>query len=73
MITLKELWLRFKLKKIILGNGQPATDYIMELPKKHRLVAAKSILECLKMGYPLNNMEITCMGRELNRKRLGII
>ena len=72
MNTLKELWFRLKLKNIMLSNGQLATEYVMELPKQHREVAAMSILKCIEIGYPLNNMEITCMGRELNRKRLGI-
>lgn len=72
MKKLKELWLLKKLKKITLSNGQPALDYMRGLPKQHRAVAAESILECLRLDYPLNNMEITCKARELNRKRLGI-
>ena len=29
----------------------------------------RSIFECLRLGYPLNNMEITSKARELLRKR----
>lgn len=67
------MWLRNKLKKVTLSNGQAATDYIINLPKQHRDVAARSILECIRLDYPLNNLEITCKARELNRKRLGIV
>ena len=73
MSIFKELWLRHKLKNVTLSCGKSAIDYIMELPEKHRIVAADSIFECLRLKYPLNNMEITCKARELNRKRLGII
>ena len=73
MNILKKQWLRWKFRKITLSSGQSAAEYVMGLPEHHRAVAAKSILECLRLDYPLNNMEITCMGRELNRKRLGII
>lgn len=73
MNILKLQWLRWKLKKITLASGQSATDYMMGLPKQHRMVAAESILECLRLNYPLNNMEITCKAREMSRKRLGII
>ncbi len=61
-----------KLKGITLSNGQSAVDYVNSLPEKHREVATESILWCSEMGYPLNNLEITRKGRELNRKRLGI-
>ena len=72
MSILKKIWFLEKMKKITLSSGQSARDYVLGLPKQHREVAAKSILECLRLNYPLNNMEITCKARELNRKRLGI-
>lgn len=61
-----------KLENITLSNGQNALDYVNSLPQQHREVATEAILECLRLGYPLNNLEITCKGREINRKRLGI-
>ena len=61
-----------KLENIILSNGQKALDYVNNLPQQHREIAMEAILECLRQGYPLNNLEITCKGREINRKRLGI-
>lgn len=73
MKKLKEIWLFRKLKNTTLSNGQFAVDYLMELPKQYRMVAAESIIECIRLSYPLNNMEITCKARELNRKRLGIV
>lgn len=73
MSILEKIWFLRKMNKITLSSGQSAKDYILGLPKQHRAVAAESILECLRLSYPLNNMEITCMGRELNRKRLGIV
>jgi len=60
------------LEGITLSNGQTAQDYVNSLPEKHREVATESILECLRLGYPLNNLEITRIGRAINRKRLGI-
>ena len=60
------------LEGIVLSSGQSAIEYVQSLPEQHREVATESILECLKLGYPLNDMEITSKGRELNRKRLGI-
>ena len=30
----------------------------------------EAIFECLRLGYPLNDMEITSKARELQRKRL---
>ena len=62
-----------KLKGIILSNGQTAEDYVNSLPEKHREVATESIIWCFENGYPLKNLEITRKGRELNRKKLGII
>lgn len=55
-----------------MSNGQNALDYVNDLPQQHREIAMEAILECLRQGYPLNNLEITRKGREINRKRLGI-
>ena len=63
---------RETLEKTTLSNGQNALDYVNSLPQQHREVAKEAILECLRLGYPLNNLEITRIGREINRKRMGI-
>ena len=58
-----------KLSIIYLRNGQNALQYVMSLSKKYRQIATEAIFECLRLGYPLNNMEITGKARELQRKR----
>ena len=60
------------MENITLSNGQNALDYVNSLPQQHKEVATEAILECLRLNYPLNNLEITRIGREINRKRLGI-
>ena len=58
-----------KLSNIFLVNGQTALQYIMKLQAKYRQIATEAIFECLRLGYPLNDMEITGKARELLRKR----
>ena len=58
-----------KLSTIYLGSGQTALQYIMNVSEKYRQIATEAIFECLRLGYPLNNMEITGKARELQRKR----
>ena len=58
-----------KLSTIYLVSGQTALQYIMNVSEKYRQIATEAIFECLKLGYPLNNMEITGKARELQRKR----
>ena len=58
-----------KLSTIYLRNGQSALQYIMNLNEKYRQIATEAIFECLRLGYPLNDMEITGKARELLRKR----
>ncbi|WP_259305865.1 hypothetical protein [Segatella copri] len=41
----------------------------MSLREKYRQIATEAIFECLRLGYPLNNMEITGKARELQRKK----
>ena len=50
-------------------SGQSALQYIMNVSKKYRQIATEAIFECLRLGYPLNNMEITGKAREMLRKR----
>ncbi|WP_245594816.1 hypothetical protein [Hallella seregens] len=52
-----------------LRNGQNALLYVQSLKQGVRQIAAEAILECSRLGYPLNNMEITSKARELQRKR----
>lgn len=58
------------LSDISLRDGQRANLYVSSLSPKYRPIATEAIYECLKLGYPLNDMEITSMARELQRKRL---
>ena len=61
-----------KLSTIYLRDGRNALQYIMSLSEKYRQIATEAIFECLRLGFPLNNMEITGKARELQRKRNGI-
>ena len=45
-----------KLSTIYLVNGQTALQYIMNVSKKYRQIATEAIFECLRLGYPLNDM-----------------
>ena len=45
----------------------PAICY--EPERKVQADSDQAIFECLRLGYPLNNMEITGKARELQRKR----
>ena len=58
-----------KLSTIYLVSGQTALQYLMSVSKKYRQIATEAIFECLRLGYPLNDMEITGKARELLRKR----
>ncbi len=58
-----------KLSTIYLRNGKNALEYVMNLNEKYRQIATEAIFECLRLGYPLNNMEITGKAREMQRKR----
>ena len=60
--------------------GRKIIDYIFkrwaersaicyEPERKYRQIATEAIFECLRLGYPLNNMEITGKAREMQRKR----
>ena len=58
-----------KIIAIYLVNGQTALQYLMSMSKKYRQISTEAIFECLRLGYPLNNMEITGKARELQRKK----
>lgn len=58
-----------RLLTLSLRNGQPALQYVLNLNPKFRQIATEAILECSRLGYPLNNMEITSKARELQRKK----
>ena len=58
-----------QLSTLYLRNGQTAWQYIQGLNRRFRQIAAEAILECPRLGYPLNDMEITSMARLLQRKR----
>ena len=58
-----------KLSTIYLRSGQNALQYVMSLSEKYRQIATEAIFECLRLGYPLNDMEITGKAREMQRKR----
>ena len=58
-----------KLSTIYLVGGQTALQYLMNVSKKYRQIATEEIFECLRLGYPLNDMEISGKARDLLRKR----
>lgn len=58
-----------RLSNIFLRNGKSAMEYVLCLHQGVRQIATEAIFECLRLGYPLNNMEITSKARELLRKR----
>ena len=57
------------LSELSLRDGRNAQQYVQSLPPEVRQIATEAILECSRLGYPLNNMEITSKARELQRKR----
>ena len=60
-----------RLSNIYLRNGENALTYVQSLNAGVRHIATEAILECLKLGYPLNNMEITSKAREMQRMRMS--
>ena len=50
-------------------SGQTALQHLMNVSKKYRQIATEAIFECLRLGYPLNDMEISGKARKLLRKR----
>lgn len=59
-----------KLSRLYLRDGQNALRYVQSLNPDVRPIATEAIFECLRLGYPLNDMEITSKARELLRERL---
>ena len=57
-----------KLSTIYLVNGQTALQYLMNVSKKYRQIATEAIFECLRLGYPLNDLELSGKVREPLRK-----
>ena len=55
-----------QLLKLYLRDGQNAQQYVHGLPAKLKLIATEAILECSRLGYPLNNMDITSKAQELH-------
>ena len=58
-----------QLSRLYLKDGQNALQYVQSLNQNVRQIAIEAILECSKLGYPLNNMEITSKARDLMRKK----
>ena len=59
-----------ELNGLTLTNGMKAFDYVISLPEEHQEVATQAILNVSAKGWPLNDMEITSMAREIQRNRL---
>ena len=55
------------LSNIYLRNGQTALQYVTGLNAEHKQIVTEAIFECLRLGYPLNDMEISGKVRELLR------
>lgn len=76
----KIVWRYFTNKKklakqfegMVLSDGQKPLEYIESYPEIDRKIVAKAIIKCMRLGYPLNDLEITRKARELNRIRFGI-
>lgn len=58
-----------RLSNLYLRNGKNAQQYVLSLNPAYRRIATEAILECSRLHYPLNDMEITSMTRLLQRKR----
>lgn len=58
-----------ELLSLSLRDGQNAYQYVQNLRQEVRQIAIEAILECSRLGYPLNNMEITSKARELVRRK----
>ena len=56
-----------KLSTLYLNDGRNALSYVLSLRQEVRPIAIEAIFECLRLGYPLNNMEITSKAREMQR------
>ena len=57
-----------RLSTLYLRNGVTARQYVLGLDQKFRQIAIEAILECSKLGYPLNNMEITSKARSCSAR-----
>ena len=80
-LVVSQLNRKFAAKTIIMKSyGRKIIDYIFkrwtersavsyEREQKYRQIATEAIFECLRLGYPLNDMEISGKARELLRKR----
>ena len=58
-----------KIIDYIFAKRTKRMQYVMNLSEKYRQIATEAIFECLRLGYPLNDMEITGKAREMQRKR----
>lgn len=59
------------LSGVSLEDGRSALQYVQSLPRGVRRIATEAILECSRLGYLLNNLEITSKAREIVRVRKG--
>ena len=57
------------LSGVSLEDGRSALQYVQSLPRGVRRIATEAILECSRLGYLLNNLEITSKAREMQHKR----
>lgn len=58
------------LSEVSLEDGRSAVQYVQSLPREVRRIATEAILDCLRLDYPLTNLEITSKAREMQRKML---
>ena len=80
-LVVSKLNRKFAAKTIIMKSyGRKIIDYIFgkrsdcpaihyECERKIQADSDQAIFECLRLGYPLNDMEITGKAREMQRKR----
>lgn len=58
-----------KIIDYIFGKRSNSSAVSYEREQKYRQIATEAIFGCLRLGYPLNDMEISGKARELLRKR----
>ena len=62
-----------KLLSLSLRDGRNALKYVQSLRPEVRQIATEAILECSRLGYPLNDMEITAKLGKCSAGKEGLL
>ena len=54
------------------GTELPVSFFIKTQDPQDRALTTAAVYECLRRGWPLNQMEIGYLAREIRRKQLAI-